>query len=138
MKADLVPIPGQTSGAVAVADDDRSDDVVARVRELLAIGRLKTAKGLVERALRRFPDHAELGKLSRFLDQRGATPNTTVESTTDDEIDWLANPPENARGRWVALIGRQVVAMADSIRELKQALQSLDLPQAPLVHHIVR
>lgn len=81
--------------------DRQADEVLETVRELLAIGRLTTARGLVERTLRRFPDHAELGKLSRFLDLEEAKSNPVVEPSTKDEIDWLADPPECARGRWV-------------------------------------
>ena len=112
------------------------EEVVETVGELLSIGRLKSAKRLVERALARFPDHAELGKLGRFLDLRKAQPNPSAEPSTDDEIAWLTDPPDSARGRWVALLGRQVVAMADSVRELKAALRSLDSKQKPLVHRV--
>lgn len=111
-------------------------EIVEAVGELLSIGRLTLARRLVERALERSPDHAELNRLNRFLDLSEAKPNPTVEPSTEDEIAWLSDPPDSARGRWVALVGRQVVAMTDSIRELKVALRSLDLNQKPLIHRV--
>lgn len=125
-----------TAPSLDLDSDSPADEILQTVRELLAIGRLTTARGLVARGLRRFPDHAELSKLSSFLDLREAQSNPLVEPSTSDEIDWLTDPPESARGRWVALIGRQVVAVADSARELKEALRSLDLAQRPLVHRV--
>ncbi len=116
--------------------DSAADEILEAVHELIGIGRLKTARGLVESALQRFPDQPELGRLSRFLALREARSNLLVEPSTGQEVDWLTDPPESARGRWVALIGRQVVAMADSARELKKALGSLDLEQNPLVHRV--
>ncbi len=126
----------ETAHRLDQGSDSQADEILDTVRELLAIGRLPTARMLVERALLRFPDHAELSRISRFLDLREAQSNPLVEPSTSDEIDWLTDPPESARGRWVALIGRQVVAMADSARELKETLRSLDLAQRPLVHRV--
>ena len=126
----------ETAHGLDLGADSPAEEVLETIRELLAIGRLKTARGLVERALRRFPDHPELGRLSGFLAVREAKSNPLVEPSTSDEIEWLSDPPENARGRWVALIGRQVVAMADSARELKKTLRSLDLARSPLVHRV--
>lgn len=128
-------IPGETPERQGQADG-HVDEVLGAIRELLAIGRLTTARRLVERELGRFPDHAELGKLRRLLDLRKAKPSPLVEPSTSDEIEWLNDPPESARGHWVALIGREVVAMADSFRELKEALRSRDLAQEPLIHRV--
>lgn len=130
------PRPAETAHGLDLEPGRPANEVLDTVQDLLAIGRLKTARSLVERALRRFPDQPELGRLSRFLALREAKSNPLVEPSTSEEIDWLTDPPENARGRWVALIGRQVVAMADSARELKKTLRSLDLARSPLVHRV--
>ncbi len=136
MKAPTHGEPAHGPSGFDLASNSQPEDVVETVKELLSIGRLTQARKLVESALGGFPNHAELGRLSRFLDLRKARPNPDVEPSTQDEIAWLTDPPDSARGCWVALIGRQVVAMTDSIHELKVALRSLDSSQKPLVHRV--
>lgn len=131
-----VDAQGGAADQVGLRTVNGPEEVLDTLRQFLEIGQLPAARRLLAAAVDRYPEYAEIQKARRILDQREATPNPMVEPTTSDEIEWLQSPPESARGKWVALIGRQVVGMAHSARELKKILQSKDLPQKPLIHHI--
>ncbi len=71
----------------------------------------------------------------------GSRPEATVgsrgnEPSTDEEFEWLRSPPQWARGKWVALLGSEAIASADTLAELVEALKPMELPRQPLVHHI--
>jgi hypothetical protein len=58
------------------------------------------------------------------------------DSDRSQEYRWLRTEAPNYRGRWVALDGERVVASAESLSELREALKTLPLPRAPLLHRI--
>ena len=112
------------------------EDVFVRLRQLIADGRIGVARRLIAEALCRFPDHHRIRLAERVLNGGEATPDPYVQPTAAAESAWLDNPPDDARGKWVALIGSELVGMADSVDELMQALASKKLDMIPLVHHL--
>lgn len=42
----------------------------------------------------------------------------------EEEYAWLKSPPAEYRGCWVALVGHEVIAVADSLERLKPTLAS--------------
>ncbi|MCP4654325.1 MAG: hypothetical protein GY856_02785 [bacterium] len=90
---------------------------------------------LTAEAARRFPEHAEIRKANRILNEWNVTSSPQVEPSTSEEIEWVKNPPVDVHGKWVALIGSQLVGIADTATELMELIRSRNLPQKPLVHH---
>jgi hypothetical protein len=52
------------------------------------------------------------------------------------EYEWLRTESHKYRGQWVALQGDQLVAMAPTLRELRETLRAQPLTHAPLIHRI--
>jgi hypothetical protein len=64
---------------------------------------------------------------------------TRVEKQDVDrslEYEWLRTESHKYRGQWVALQGDQLVAMAQTLRELRENIRAQALTRAPLIHRI--
>ncbi len=120
----------------AVPSPARPAEILDHVRRLIGDGQVGTARRLLAAAARRFPDHPGIRLAKRILGKGKATPNPFVQPTAAAESEWLDNPPDQARGKWVALIGSELIDMADSVEELMASLKSRNLRQLPLVHHL--
>lgn len=114
----------------------RPKDVFERLAQLIADGRIGAARRLIAEAVRCFPDHRRIRLAERVLNGGEATPDSYAQPTAAAESEWLDNPPDDARGKWVALIGSELVGMADSVDELMQSLGAKQLKRIPLVHHL--
>ena len=114
------------------------EELAAQVRAYLSRDLYLPAREAAAQAVRRFPEHPEIQKLWRVFDNRGKSwvVEGETEPSTDDEFEWLRKAPDWARGKWVALIGREVVAMADSLKEVVDTISGLDLQRRPLVHRV--
>jgi hypothetical protein len=120
----------------AIPSDAQPDEILDRIRALLTDHSL-LARRLAEEAAARFPEHAGIRQAKRILNDGKATVGSGgPEPGTADEFDWLRHPPESARGKWVALVGREMVAAADTLAELMGDLRSQKLPKPALVHRI--
>lgn len=115
---------------------DDPDAVLAFIREHIREGRIVQARETAAEGLRLFPDHAALANADRILAVGKATPSRGTEPSTDEEFEWLRDPPAWAHGKWVALVGSKAVAVADTLAEVMDTIRASDLPKKPLVHHI--
>lgn len=110
--------------------------ILERIRTLVT-DHSREARRLAVAAAARFPDHAAIPSAKRVLvDGKARVGSGEPEPSTTEEFDWLRHPPESARGKWVALVGSEMVASADSLAELTAALRSKQLPKPALVHHL--
>ncbi|MES1241053.1 MAG: hypothetical protein ABUT39_05485 [Acidobacteriota bacterium] len=102
------------------------------VRALLEEGRIGEAKKLVETAGDQLPESLReifAPPKIRRVDERG------VDRTP--EFNWLKlNGPAYAE-KWVALVGEELVACEDSLKDLLSKLGQRQFERRPLVHHIV-
>ena len=112
------------------------EEILKRVRQLITDEQINAARQLVADALRRFPDHAEIQLARGVLAEGEPSPNPFVQPTASAEIEWLKDPPREARGKWIALIGSKLVGMADSAEELMASLRSRKLEQLPVVQYV--
>ncbi len=133
-KSSRAAAPGGSAKAL-LPSKARPEDVFARLRCLIEEDQISRARKLTIEAARRFPDHEEIRLAKRILADGRATPNPYAQPTATAEIQWLEDPPEEARGKWVALIG-DLVGVADSVEELKQSLDSRKFEQFPLVQYV--
>jgi len=114
----------------------RPEDVFGLLRQLIETDQVEKARRLATEAAQRFPGSEEIHLAESILSEARTTPNPYVQPTATAEIEWLRSPPAGARGKWVALIGNEVVGMADSLEELKRSLETKKLDQYPVVQHI--
>lgn len=114
-------------------DDDRPSAarLLDEIRHCTRAGEIRTAQRLAREAAARYPEDAGLQKARRVLTGEVATSRPRTGRSLRDEYGWLKSPPAEYRGRWVALIGREVVAAADSLEKLRELLPS-HLDQTPL------
>jgi hypothetical protein len=108
--------------------------LLARIRDLVTDDFLG-ARELAIEAAECFPEHIGLRKARRVLAEGGsAVVPGHRDVNRDAEFRWLRDPPEWARGKWVALAGATVVASADTLDEVVRIVHSRQLPVPPLVH----
>lgn len=118
------------------ADAD-PDSMADRILTLLTDERFDAARQLAAAAVSRFPQHPRLQGLQGIFDNRGkAVPRLGNEPGRKEEFQWLRNPPESARGKWVALVGSEMVGAADTLEKLIENLESKKLTRRPLVHQV--
>ena len=102
------------------------------VRALLEDGRISAAKKLVEAAGDQLPESLReifAPPLIRRVDERD------VDRTP--EYNWLkANGPAHV-GKWVALVGEELVACEDSLKDLLKQIGSRHFEREPLLHHLI-
>jgi len=121
-----------------VPPDADPDAVVDEILSLMSNERFQSARRLAAAALARFPTHARVRRASAVFDNRGKAHVSPIgpQPSADEEFEWMRNPPEWARGKWVALVGSEAVATADTLDGLMKALQSQKLPKKPLAIRI--
>ena len=109
--------------------------LAAEVRRLLRDGEIYDARELAAEAVREHPDHPDLLRIHQVLNVGRSERRPATGRSTREDLEWLRDPPDEYRGKWVALIGREVVGAAASLKELVAGLPS-DLEQTPLAVQI--
>ena len=112
------------------------EEFLELLRRLIADDQIGEARRQLVEAVRRFPGNPEIRLAQRVLGEGETSPNPFVQSTAGAEIEWLREPPPEARGKWIALIGSQLVGMADSADELMSSLRSERFEQLPVVQYV--
>lgn len=130
-----------TTGGVELrlATDISPEAAIEKILALLGGGSYLVARQLAREAIRRFPEHAGVRRIAGVFEPRGKAtvrPDGPRQPDRREEFDWLRDPPASARGKWVALVGAEVVAADESLAELERKLRSLELAKRPLVHRV--
>lgn len=122
----------------ALDQDADPDAIVQRILGMLSRDRFRQARDLAQEAVTRFPENPRICRAWSLFDPRNkAKPsNMGTQPSTDEEFGWLKDPPEWARGKWVALIGSEAVASADTLDELMELVGSRKDSTAPLAVRI--
>ncbi len=119
--------------------DISPEAAIEKVLALLGEGSYLSARSLAREALRRFPENAETRRIADVFEPRGKAvprPGGPRQPDRRQEREWLRDPPVWARGKWIALVGAEVVAAEESLAEVEQKLSSLELDKQPLVHRV--
>lgn len=125
----------RSDGSLLAPDAD-PDAVVKEILTDLGELRYRRAQRLAKEAAARFPDHPGARKMNRALNEWKARTRPATGRDTTEEDNWLKNPPESAYGKWVALIGSEMVGSAERLAELIEQLRSMNLPKSALVVRI--
>jgi hypothetical protein len=108
-----------------------------RIRELVEADQVKAARDLLAEALER-GDHGE--DLSHW--QRVLAPAKTLAIGGELDVDrmpdfrWLDENEETYRGQWVALLGGELLAYAETLDEVLAALERNSRGKRALLHRI--
>ena len=114
--------------------DDRSD-IQEQIRSLLREGQIFEARELLESAGDRVPADSTLRKVLAPARIIGKSSSTDVDRSA--EFHWLKTRSAAYQGKWVALVGENLVASSDTLKELRDQLTRLPLEQRPLIHHLI-
>ncbi len=107
------------------------EGLLVEIRDLIASGDVRAARRLTAEAAKRYPNDAELVNAHRILNTGRSYTRTGAGRNTREEFEWLQDPPERYRGKWVALVGRDVVGAAKTLKELLAAIPA-NLEKTPL------
>jgi len=98
--------------------------------------RSSDARRLLREGLEANPHDSHLNRLGKLL----ALPKTAKIAKRDvdrtEEFQWLAERRDEYRDRWVAVQGKELVACAESLKELRQILRDREFEIPPLIHRI--
>jgi hypothetical protein len=96
-----------------------AEDILMTIDLALTVGAYLAARKLAMEGIQKFPNHAELKKMSTLL----APPEVTVSNRKPDpgirvNRDWLKNNRAKYIGSWVALKNGELLNSANSVDEL--------------------
>lgn len=116
-------------------DPDAAADAVLR---LLSEEKFQSARRLAAEALARYPEHPRIRGIWSIFDVRGKARvgSGGPSPSRAAEFAWLRDPPDWAHGKWVALVGGQAVAAAESLEEVADLIQGRSFARTPLVHRV--
>jgi hypothetical protein len=116
-------------------DEDRLP-YVALIRGMLDRDQVIAARALLSVALTELPSAPELLRAAAVL----AVPKSARRSVRDvertNEYSWLTSHAAAYRGKWVAVVGNELIASAGSLKELLQSLKSSGRESEPLIHRV--
>jgi hypothetical protein len=110
-------------------------DIQEQIRFLLREGQISEARELLESAGDRVPADSTLRKVLAPARVIGRSSFRDVDRRP--EFHWLKTRSEAYQGKWVALVGENLVAASDTLQELRAQLAKLRLEQRPLIHHLI-
>ena len=123
---------------IAITEDKNKSSVIAQnIRSLLGGGQLKTAQAVLEKALLAHPGNAELLRIRDVIAPGCITSVPGNSPNIKAELDWIAHHREQYHGKWVALIGKQVIAIEDDTKELLSKLKDKNISESPFVYHLI-
>jgi hypothetical protein len=119
-----------------IARNHVGEPYVPRIRALLEAADLRGARHLLAEALENGSLEPELNRLEKLL----APPRFELRPASDfdrsAEIHWLKEHANEYRGRWVALLGPDLLAHAPTLDELMTKLDSIPREARALLHRI--
>lgn len=107
-----------------------------RIRTLLSKGLLRDARSVVAEALKKFPRDESLYALARLTAPQKATRLAARFPRRDQEFRWLDEHRDDYKGKWVALLGNNLIASANTMKQVLDAVAEKHVEGTPLVHKV--
>lgn len=113
------------------------ESFLEEIHAILNAGTLRGAREVAERGLALYPDHPELQRVHYALRpfEVRVNPNARI-SDPRPTYEWLEKNWAAYQGKWVALDKGELVAAADTLEAVLQALQGRDTRDT-FVHHLI-
>lgn len=110
-------------------------DIEQQIRDLLAEGRIWEAQELLKSA---GGDQAPVDpKLREVLAPPRIRKSPVKGVDRSAEFHWLKTRAADYPGKWVALVGDDLVASSDTLKELLARLAGRHFEREPLIHHLI-
>lgn len=109
---------------------------LGRIRTLLSEGLLREARAVIAEALKRFPSDESLFALSKLTALQKATRVAEKFQPRNQEFQWLDEHRDAYKGKWVALLGNEMVASGDTMKQVLDAMATAGVRGNPLVHKV--
>ena len=113
--------------------EDRPD-IEQQIRDLLAEGQIWQAQELLKSVGNDVPVDP---KLREVLSPARVRESDIRDFDRSAEFHWLKTNWEEYQGKWVALLGEDLLASSDTLKELRARLADLHLDRRPLIHHLI-
>lgn len=114
---------------------EEQPDIEQQIRDLFAEGQIWDAQELLKSAGERVPADSKLRKVLGPARVLGRSPAQDFDRSA--EFHWLKTNWEQYQGKWVALLGEDLLASSDTLKELRVRLAELHPERRPLIHHLV-
>jgi hypothetical protein len=114
---------------------EEQPDIEQQIRSLLAEGQIWQAQELLKSAGDRVPADSQLREVLGPARVLGKSPARDFDRRA--EFHWLKTNWEAYEGKWVALVGEDLVASTETLKELLARLAELRLEREPLIHHLI-
>jgi len=105
-----------------------------RIRSLVEEGRILEARDLLKTAGDQVPADSNL---RRILGPPRVSKSNVRDVDRSPEFLWLKKHAHEYQGKWVALLGENLVASSEALKELLAQLDTLHLEGKPLLHHLI-
>ncbi len=107
--------------------------ILEEIRAHLGNYRFRDAQRLAKEAVASFPEDPAVHKMDRALNDRRVRRRPSTGRDSSRDFRWLKDPPQEARGKWVALAGSEVLALDTKLTDLVESLSAEDLSKKPLL-----
>lgn len=126
----------RASSERAWADVADPESLQASILSLIEREDLAGARQLATEAVALFPGHSVLEKTRHFLRPGRVVRSAAREPDRSRAFARLSEEAPGLRGRWVALSEADVVASAETLKDLLAVVQPMALDYPPLVHFV--
>jgi hypothetical protein len=83
----------------------------------------------------RYPKDTKLQDLYRTVSPGRAVPREVTYRDRKSEMAWIKVNRSQYRGKWVALLGEQVISIEDDLKSVLRVVRTQRLAEPPLIHH---
>ena len=110
---------------------------LAYAKHLLAQERVATARTVLERAIRKYPQDERLKALYRAIAPGRVERRDIQYRDRKAEAVWIQSHRSEYHGKWVALFGDEVLGIGDDLQTVLRLVRQRQLEEPPLLHHFV-
>jgi hypothetical protein len=109
-------------------------EVEEQIQFLVEEGQIWEAQELLKSAGDRVPAGS---KMREILSPARVRKSAVKGVDRSAEFHWLKTKAAEYPGKWVALVGEDLVASSDTLKDLLAHLAELRLDREPLIHHLI-
>jgi hypothetical protein len=106
------------------------------VKYLLGEGRVTMAREILQRLLPHYPADEKLLNLYNAISPGKVVRTNMHYSDRTLEMEWIRLHGSIYRGKWVALLGADVIGIGDDLKSVLRIVQEKQPLAAPLIHHL--
>ena len=142
-RTSITPQPGQTplghiSSPRFPTPDAHPFLLIERVKKLLGQQKIRDARRALEIGSSRYPEDRQIASLLRAISPGRVSPTGWASTGRQLEITWIKQHGQEYRGKWIALDGDRLIALADTLNELLAKLDtSSERKKPPFIQHLM-